>query len=150
MELIGWKHLSGGCGDAGMRRERRLSGRNHSGRRKPLPSFLDSGAKAINPRGLGTESPSNRASTLRFGRAWPITEVVGILGLAISLQGADTSMIDQQHSTAAANLVAIDIAKDWNFALVQATSGRRQRFKLPIAAPITIISCSSFIRCPVR
>jgi transposase len=38
-------------------------------------------------------------------------------------------MIDQQHSTAAANLVAIDIAKDWNVALVQDASGRRQRFK---------------------
>jgi hypothetical protein len=57
MELIGWKHLSGGYGNAGMRPEHRLSGRNRSGRRKPLPCFLDSGAKAINPRGLGTESP---------------------------------------------------------------------------------------------
>lgn len=38
-------------------------------------------------------------------------------------------MIDQQHSTAASNLVAIDIAKDWNVALMQETSGRRQRFK---------------------
>lgn len=38
-------------------------------------------------------------------------------------------MIDQQHSTAAWNLVAIDIAKDWNVALVQDTSGRRHRFK---------------------
>ena len=38
-------------------------------------------------------------------------------------------MIDQNHSTAASNLVAIDIAKDWNVALVQDTSGRRHRFK---------------------
>jgi|SRR5579883_601727 transposase len=38
-------------------------------------------------------------------------------------------MIDQQHSTAASNLAAIDIAKDWNVALVQDTSGRRHRFK---------------------
>ena len=38
-------------------------------------------------------------------------------------------MIDQQHSTAASNLVAIDIAKDWNVALVQDTLGRRHRFK---------------------
>jgi transposase len=38
-------------------------------------------------------------------------------------------MIDQQHSIAASNLVAIDIAKDWNVALVQDTLGRRHRFK---------------------
>ena len=38
-------------------------------------------------------------------------------------------MIDQQHSTAASNLVAIDIAKEWNIALVQETSGRRRSFK---------------------
>ena len=53
-------HLSGGYGNAGMRPERRFSGRNGSGRREPLrkPGF-HSGAKAINPRGLGTESPSH-------------------------------------------------------------------------------------------
>jgi hypothetical protein len=61
MELIRLKHLSGGYGNAGMRPERRLSGRNHSGRQQPFPSFLDSGANAINPRGLGTESPSRKA-----------------------------------------------------------------------------------------
>ena len=38
-------------------------------------------------------------------------------------------MIDQDHSTAAANLAAIDIAKEWNVALVQDTYGRRYRFK---------------------
>jgi transposase len=38
-------------------------------------------------------------------------------------------MIDHPHSTAAANLVAIDIAKDWNVALIQDSSGRRQSFK---------------------
>jgi hypothetical protein len=56
MELIGWKHLSGEYGNAGMRPERRLSGQNLSGRRQPLPSFFDSGATAINPRGMWTES----------------------------------------------------------------------------------------------
>jgi len=38
-------------------------------------------------------------------------------------------MIDHLHSTAAANLVAIDIAKEWNIALIQEPSGRRQSFK---------------------
>ena len=38
-------------------------------------------------------------------------------------------MTDQDHSTAAWNLVAIDIAKDWNVALVQDASGLRHRFK---------------------
>ena len=38
-------------------------------------------------------------------------------------------MIDHPHSTAATNLVAIDIAKDWNIALIQDSSGRRQSFK---------------------
>jgi transposase len=38
-------------------------------------------------------------------------------------------MIDQQHSTAAINLVAIDIAKEWNVALVRDASDRRHRFK---------------------
>ena len=60
MQLIGWKYLSGGYGNAGMRPERRLRGRNRSGRRQLFPSFLDSGANAINPRGLGTESPSRK------------------------------------------------------------------------------------------
>jgi hypothetical protein len=67
MELVGWKHLSGGYGNAGMRPERRLSGRNRSGRRRPFPSFLDSGEKAINPRGLGTESPFQKTLFLLFG-----------------------------------------------------------------------------------
>src|SRR3954447_18582814 len=38
-------------------------------------------------------------------------------------------MIDHSHFTATTNLVAIDIAKDWNFALVQEPSGRRRSFK---------------------
>jgi transposase len=38
-------------------------------------------------------------------------------------------MIDQDYSTGAPNLVAIDIAKDWNVALVQDASGQRHRFK---------------------
>jgi len=33
-------------------------------------------------------------------------------------------MIDQNHFTATANLAAIDIAKDWNVALVQDIAGR--------------------------
>ena len=68
MELIGWKHLSGGYGNAGMRPERRLSGQNRSGRRQSVPSFLDSGVKALNPRGLGTESPFQKTlSSHRYG-----------------------------------------------------------------------------------
>lgn len=66
MELIGWGYLSGGYGNAGMRPERRLSGRNRSGRLEPFPSFLDSGAEAVNPRGLGTESPSKKVFSLSF------------------------------------------------------------------------------------
>jgi hypothetical protein len=54
-------------------------------------------------------------------------------------------MIDQNHFTAAPNLAAIDIAKDWNVALVQ---GRRHRFKFATAVPITIVSCSSSIHFP--
>lgn len=38
-------------------------------------------------------------------------------------------MIDHPHSTAATNLIAIDIAKDWNVALVQDASGRRRSFR---------------------
>lgn len=38
-------------------------------------------------------------------------------------------MIDQSHSTSAANLVAIDVAKEWNVALAQEASGQRRRFK---------------------
>ena len=38
-------------------------------------------------------------------------------------------MIDHSHSTAATNLVAIDVAKEWNVALVQGPSGRRRSFK---------------------
>jgi transposase len=38
-------------------------------------------------------------------------------------------MIDHSNSTAALNLVAIDIAKDWNVALIQEPAGRRRCFK---------------------
>lgn len=38
-------------------------------------------------------------------------------------------MIDHLHCTAAANLVAIDVAKDWNVVLVQESSGNRRTFK---------------------
>jgi transposase len=38
-------------------------------------------------------------------------------------------MIDHSHSTATANLVAIDVAKDWNVALIQEPAGRRRSFK---------------------
>jgi transposase len=38
-------------------------------------------------------------------------------------------MIDHSHFTAATNLVAIDVAKEWNVALVQEPSGRRRSFK---------------------
>jgi len=55
-----------------MRPERRPSGRNGSGRRKsPRKPSCHSGAKAINPRGLGTESPSKR----RFHRQVLITSM---------------------------------------------------------------------------
>ena len=35
-------------------------------------------------------------------------------------------MIDQQNCTAAMNLVAIDVAKDWNVVLIQDASGQRR------------------------
>jgi transposase len=38
-------------------------------------------------------------------------------------------MADQQHSTPDVNLVAIDIAKEWNIALVEETTGKRRSFK---------------------
>ena len=88
MELIGWKHLSGGYGNAGMRPERRLSGRNRSGRRTLFPSFLDSGAKAINPRGLGTESPFQKGFFPFIAAGRVVNhQSVDILGIWISLQG---------------------------------------------------------------
>lgn len=80
MKLIRWVNLSGGYGNAGMRPEHRLRGRNRSGRPQPLPSFHDSGANAINPRGLGTESPSKRVVfPFRFGWEWSITEALAFL-----------------------------------------------------------------------
>jgi hypothetical protein len=45
------------------------------------------------------------------------------------LSKEETSMIDHSNSTAALNLVAIDIAKDWNVALIQEPAGRRRCFK---------------------
>ena len=54
-----WPYLGGGYGNAGMRPERRPSSRNGGGGAS-RPDFLttDSGGKALNPRGLGTASPS--------------------------------------------------------------------------------------------
>ena len=43
-------------------------------------------------------------------------------------------MVDQQHSTAAVNLVAIDIAKHWNVVVVQEHSGARRLFKVANSA----------------
>ena len=53
MELLGWIHLAGGYGNAGMRPERRAWSRNGAGRRMPPLCRKHSGPKAINPRGLG-------------------------------------------------------------------------------------------------
>ena len=39
-------------------------------------------------------------------------------------------MTDQSHSTADVNLVAIDIAKEWNVVLVQEASGQKRNFKV--------------------
>lgn len=39
-------------------------------------------------------------------------------------------MIDHKHSTAPANLVAIDVAKDWNVVLVRDQAGNRRHFKV--------------------
>jgi hypothetical protein len=44
-------------------------------------------------------------------------------------------VIDHLDSTASANLVAIDIAKDWNVVLVQETSGARRSFKVANRKP---------------
>jgi hypothetical protein len=48
-------------GTAGMRPERRLRCRNEAGRYKSPRRLMHSGEKAINPRGMGTESPSSQA-----------------------------------------------------------------------------------------
>jgi hypothetical protein len=60
-----------------MRPERRLSGRNGSGRHYPPhpANLIHSGVKAINPRGLGTESPSQVMSSDHL----PPNELVPIL-----------------------------------------------------------------------
>jgi hypothetical protein len=50
--------LSGGYGNAGMRPERRLSGPEWRGGMSRPKETSHSGGKAVNPRGLGTESPS--------------------------------------------------------------------------------------------
>lgn len=39
-------------------------------------------------------------------------------------------MVDQTQSTAELNLVAIDIAKEWNVVLVQEATGARRSFKV--------------------
>jgi transposase len=39
-------------------------------------------------------------------------------------------VIDHKHSTATANLVAIDVAKDWNVVLVRDLAGNRRHFKV--------------------
>src|SRR5947209_20421564 len=57
MEVVGYEHLGGGYGNAGMRPERRLSGRNTAGQLVLSCRSGYSGEKAINPRGMGTESP---------------------------------------------------------------------------------------------
>ena len=44
-------------------------------------------------------------------------------------------MIDHLASTVSANLVAIDVAKDWNAVLVQETSGARRSFKVANRKP---------------
>lgn len=44
-------------------------------------------------------------------------------------------MIDRLDSTASANLVAIDVAKDWNVVLVQEASGARRSFKVANRKP---------------
>lgn len=44
-------------------------------------------------------------------------------------------MIDHLDSTVSANLVAIDIAKDWNVVLVQETTGARRSFKVANRKP---------------
>ena len=91
MELISCEHLGGGYGNAGMRPERHLSGRNLAGQpaalsRKPG----DSGGKAVNPRGMGTASPSKLTSLLfsASGSGQP-QKKLSILGIALFLQGAD-------------------------------------------------------------
>jgi hypothetical protein len=43
-------------------------------------------------------------------------------------------MTDQSHSTADVNLVAIDIAKEWNVVLVQEASGQKRNFKVANSA----------------
>jgi hypothetical protein len=85
MELIVWKHLDEGYDNAAMRPERRAGGRNGKGRLKRPQTILHSGQKAINPRALGTESPSIEVPFL-FGwskEEWSTTEVPSILGIGI-------------------------------------------------------------------
>jgi hypothetical protein len=55
--LIRWSNPGGGYADAGTRPERRPSGRNNAGRRKPSRWPKYSGGEAVNPRRMGTESP---------------------------------------------------------------------------------------------
>jgi hypothetical protein len=62
MELIGWNHLSGRYGNAGMRPERRLRGRNRSGRRQSFPSFHDSGGERDKSQGFGDGVPISKGA----------------------------------------------------------------------------------------
>lgn len=39
-------------------------------------------------------------------------------------------MADTTHATPAFNLVAIDIARYWNYVLIETAAGRKQRFKM--------------------
>ena len=85
MGVIGWKNLDGGYGDAGMRPERRARSRNGEGRREPPQDRIHSGQKALNPRGLGTESPSKEARLLSrlSEQEWSTTKALSILGVGI-------------------------------------------------------------------
>jgi len=78
MELIVWRHLSGGYGDAGMRPERRLSGRNRSGRRAPFPSFLRFWRESDKSQGFADGVPIQRTSSfcgLQLGE-WSTTKAL--------------------------------------------------------------------------
>ena len=85
MGVIGWKQLGGRYGNAGMRPERRSRSRNGRGRREPPQDRLHSGQKAINPRGMGTESPCKDARFLfsLSEEEWSNTEALSILGIGI-------------------------------------------------------------------
>ncbi len=66
-------------------------------------------------------------ATLSSG--WSVIPVKTSLETLIP-KGETTFMTDQSHSTAGTNLVAIDIAKEWNVVLVQEASGQKRNFKV--------------------